>query len=673
MQLFINKLKENFLAESRRFALWLPVLFGVGIGLYFLLLTEPSYWFTIVFVEVLLILLYVFRFYPLRFMVTGALLVVLLGFSNIQIRSMYQSNFVEYPTSQNEVTYLKGQITKIDSNTKGKVRLLLNNVQDYENKRKGLYRVVLTDKSTKLSEGNCVEMVATVMPPMAPVVPNGYQFNRKSFFDGISAIGYANSFAYETDCEHDLSFSQKLSLLVNGLRKKVVQKINKTLSTDEASVVAAILAGEKGEITPKLYDNYRDSGLAHFLSISGLHMSMIAAMTFFAIRLLLSLFPAIALKYDCKKISAVFAICMSFFYLLISGADIPAQRAFIMTTVVLLGVIFSRNAISIRTLGFAAVIVLLISPQSLVSASFQMSFAAVLVLISFYERFAPTINKFFKGKNVVKIVFAYIIGLLISDLVASIATLPFAIYHFNKIAIYTTFGNLLAAPIIGLIIMPFVLLSLFLMPLNLYAWPLKIVGFGVNIVNNITSYVSSLPNAGYQVLSMPFWGLLLIVFGGLWLCIWQRKWRLWGIFPIIIGFLSIFCVSKPDVIYDSKGTHIALKDNSENLVIMPTRSSQFLNKMWQEKTASKSLDADKQKLLKKIYKGKAADKNWIDLSCTEDSCTYKNKFFWEKGGNITVNDRIRDTYEDMGAAVYIKDDKVKVKTIRSAIGKRLWN
>ena len=161
-------------------------------------------------------------------------------------------------------------------------------------------------------------------------------------------------------------------------------------------------------------------------------------------------------------------------------------------------------------------------------------------------------------------------GLLISDFVASMATLPFAIYHFNKVAVYTTLGNMLAGPVIGLIIMPFVFITLFLMPLNLYELPLKIVGFGVELVNNITSYVASLPNAGYQILSMPFWGLMLIVWGGLWLCIWQRKWRLWGALPIVLGFLSVFTVTKPDVIYDFKGTHIAVKDNFDNLItILP--------------------------------------------------------------------------------------------------------
>ena len=673
MRSFFNKIKENFFAENDRFILWLPVLFGLGIGIYFALDVEPSYWFTIVVVESLLALLYFFRYNPIKYMFIGSLIIVALGFSNIQIRSMYQSKFIEDIEETNNVTYLKGRIVKIDKSAKGKVRLLLSDVADFDTSKKGLYRITLPAKKSSLKDGVCVEMVATVMPPMPPIMPNTYQFNRKSFFEGISALGYANSNVFEIDCEQDLSFSQKLAGLINQVRKKIAKNIYSVLLPDEAAVTSAILAGDRTGISDNLYQQYRDSGLAHFLSISGLHMSMIAALTFFAIRLLMSLIPTMALKYDSKKTAAIFAIFMSFVYLLISGADIPVQRAFIMTFIVLLGVLFSRNAISMRMLSFAAFVVLVISPYALISASFQMSFAAVLVLISFYEKYAGAIQKFFKGKNIVKIILAYIIGLLISDFVASIATLPFAVYHFNTVAIYTTLGNLLAGPIIGLIIMPFVLISLFLMPFNLYVWPLKIVGFGVKAVNDITAYVSSLPNAGYHIISMPFWGLLLIVIGGLWLCIWQRKWRLWGVFPIVVGILSIFTTSVPDVIFSADAKSIAVKDNYGNMLVLQNRKNDFIKQIWLEKTASQNPDSKQEKILKKIYKGKKTDKSWVDIECDEKTCLYKNSVLWNKGKSIEVNGENINLKQEGGGVVYFSEGKAKVKTIRSAIGKRLWN
>ena len=161
----------------------------------------------------------------------------------------------------------------------------------------------------------------------------------------------------------------------------------------------------------------------------------------------------------------------------------------------------------------------------------------------------------------------YIVGILVSDLVASLATLPFSVYHFNRIALFTTLANLMAGPIIGLLIMPFTLFSLLLMPLGLEYWPLRLVGYGIRLVNDITAYVSSLPSAGYQVLSMPLWGLLMMVFGGLWLAIWQTSWRKWGWLFVVGVLLSVFTVRTPDILVNTEQDLIALRDNRGHLVL----------------------------------------------------------------------------------------------------------
>lgn len=672
MRRFFENLQENFFAERERWIAWVPVCFATGIGLYFLLGSEPSKWFTVVVVEALLALVYIWRRHPERLLFLMALFIASMGFSDIQLRALYQAKHIEKPAAE-EVTYLKGRILKVEYNSKGKVRLALSAVSDFDKNRKGVHRVTLPHKKTNLKAGNCVELIATLMPPSPPVMPKSYQFDRKAFFEGISAVGYANSSVYEIDCSEKAGLWERLKNNIDELRGKVVAHIYGVLPKDEAGIVAAIVAGERGGISNKLTNQYRDSGLAHFLSISGLHMSMIAAMAFFAVRLLFSLVPYLALRFNSKKAAAVFAMFMSFVYLLISGGQIPTQRAFITTFVVLLGILFSRQAISMRMVSIAALVVLIISPFALISASFQMSFAAVVVLIAFYERFAGQITGYFAGKGVFRLVAAYIVGLLISDLVASIATLPFAIYHFNRIAVYTTFGNLLAGPVIGLIIMPFVLLALFLMPLGLDVLPLKVVGYGVMLVNKITAYVSGLPGAGYQVLSMPFWGLMLIVFGGLWICIWQRRWRRWGIIPLIVGVLSFFIVQKPDALYDSSGETIAVADTSGDMVIMPGRGNNWVKQIWLEKTISLPLEKTEKKDLGKIYAGEKTDYDWLDLHCDADGCIYKKQFSWCKDGSINLNGKARYPQDDLGGAIYIRGQSAKVLTVRDDIGYRLWN
>jgi len=393
---------------------------------------------------------------------------------------------------------------------------------------------------------------------------------------------------------------------------------------------------------------------------------------FFFIRFFVAIIPPLALRYNSKKIAANCAIVISFIYLLISGAQIPAQRAFIMTLVVLLGVLFNREAISLRTISFAAFVVLLVSPQALISASFQMSFAAVLAMIAFYEKFAPSISRFFTGGGIVRYIVAYLCGIVISDLVASLATLPFAIYHFNRIAIYTSLGNFLAGPVIGIIVMPCVLFSLLALPFGLEFIPLRALGYGLKIINMITSYVSSLPEAGYKTIAMPFWGFLLICTGGLWLCVWRKNWRYLGFIGIFIGFLSITLVKIPDIIVDGQSKVCAVKDNSGDLVILPSRGENFIKSVWLEKYAQTKISADRNKILKQIVSGNLIDRKWIDLLCDDYGCAYKDKVNIGKDGTLMINGKLFEITDSLGVSVYL-GNQIEVKTVREYIGNRLWN
>ena len=268
---------------------------------------------------------------------------------------------------------------------------------------------------------------------------------------------------------------------------------------------------------------------------------------------------------------------------------------------------------------------------------------------------------------------AAVAGIMISDLVASLATLPFAVYHFNRIAVYTSLGNLLAGPVIGLVIMPFVLISLLAFPFGLEYGPLKILGWGIGQVNNITAWVSSLPYAGLPVLSMPLWGLVLIVLGGAWLCLWQLKWRLWGMLGIIIGALSVCTVKTPDVLVDVSGKAVAVKDNEGRLVVLPSRGKNFVKSIWLEKTASPLPDKAQANLLRDIWKGKKTAPEWLDISCGKKTCIYRNKIEIVKNTGLKINDRPLDTENLLGASIYLTNDKIKIDSVRGHVGYRYWN
>lgn len=683
MPVWADKIKEQFYKDSERWFLWAPVLFGLGIGFYFLLPREPSIWLTLGVIESLIAAAVIARRRLGILLGLAIAAIVVLGFADVQLKAVY---LAKTPLLQENIDkiYLRGRIVSLDYNSRGNQRVVLDNLENFDEQRLnwGKIKVSLSHGTEPLHSGQCIELVGKIMPLPAPSLPGGYQFDRKSFFEGLTASGYSISRALPVDCRNEPSWADKFGYWVDRVRQRIVARIDKVLPADEAGITAAIVAGERGGMSRRLVDNYRDSGLAHFLSISGLHMSMLAGLMFFLVRFVMALVPGLALRRDSKKPAAVLALFMSVVYLLISGAQIPTQRAFIMTFIVLLGVLFARRAISMKTIAWAGLIVLIIAPEALVGASFQMSFAAVMALIAFYEKYAGALQRFLRGSSVdepslpvkiLKIIWIYVAGIIVSDLIASLATLPFAIYHFNRVVLYTSLANLLAGPIIGLIIMPFVLIALLLMPLGLEAWALKLVGFGVGAVNDITAWVASLPQAALQVPSLPTWGLILIVLGGLWLFIWLQPWRKWGFLLIAAGFLSLLTVRCPDVLVNDKGNLVAVRDNFGELVILPARGNNFDKKVWLEKTANQKITAKETRRLKKIYQGKENFPEWLDLQCDEQSCLYKRRVKIIKSGGLEVDGKSLDLSAGLGAAVYFNGEEASIQTVRDASGYRLWN
>lgn len=627
---------DNFAAEQMRLTAWVPFCFAAGIALYFALPTEPSIWISVGIFELWLLLYYLLRRRNLHlFFLAGILFCC--GFLNIQARTLYQGKNIENIT-QKTVTYLRGQIKEINFSESGKMRLLLHNAADFDKPLKGNFRITAMPAPQEVQVGQCVEMIATIFPREPLPVLKGFRLDRKYFYESLSAIGYTNSETFVIDCPNNAAHNGFMVAL-NTLRLQITEYINAVLPPAQSGVADAVLIGEKSQISKQLINDYRDSGLAHFLAVSGLHLGAIAGLVFFLIRFLLALFPAFALRHDIKKIAAVAAILFSAFYLLISGMAIPAERAFIMTTVVLIGVICNRQAISLRMVSFAALVVLVIAPQALISISFQMSFAAVYALVAFYESYK---RRPYQQRGIFGTIWLYLCGIVVCDLVASLATAPFALYHFHRLALYTSLGNLLAGPLIGLYLMPMVLVCLAALPVHLAFYPLKALGFGLGLLNQITAWVAHLPHSVWQTDALPFWGFILIVLGGFWLCVWKLRWRWWGLLPIFIGILPLFFPSpQPDMVFSPYAADIAVRDNAGDLVLLPRQNDSWIKKLWQENLQLKILSKKEQENLQ-----------IDDLKCAEDKCIYKEIVTFDEAGNITLNGESVNT--TAGGYIYLK-------------------
>ena len=242
-----------------------------------------------------------------------------------------------------------------------------------------------------------------------------------------------------------------------------------------------MITGERGPITDEDTAAYRDSGLAHVLSISGVHLALAGLGIFWALRALLALWPRIALTQPIKKWAAMAALASATFYLLISGASAPPVRSYIMLSCMLLAVLDDRPALSMRAVAFSALIIAAIQPESVVEPGFQMSFAAIIGLIALaeWEGRRPRTDTFPKGIwRIIRAARKYVVGVVAASIVAGVATAPFAIFHFNRAVGYSLLSNLLALPVVGAVIMPAAAVAVVMMPFGLEYWPLQVMGWG---------------------------------------------------------------------------------------------------------------------------------------------------------------------------------------------------
>ena len=211
-----------------------------------------------------------------------------------------------------------------------------------------------------------------------------------------------------------------------------------------------------------------------------------------------ALVPAFANRYPIKKWAALAALGMAAFYLLLSGAEVATQRAFIMTAIVLIGVMFDRPALTLRTIAVAALAVMLISPEAVVHPSFQMSFAATLALVAAYERGLPwfsAVPETSLGCTCRIVGRARAVGTGVASLVAGLATTLFAAYHFHRLAPYGVLANLLAMPIVSGWVMPAGLLALVAIPFGFDGLLWRLMGEGIGWMIAVATFVASLPGA----------------------------------------------------------------------------------------------------------------------------------------------------------------------------------
>jgi len=320
----------------------------------------------------------------------------------------------------------------------------------------------------------------------------------------------------------------------------------------------------------------------------------------------LALVPSLALRRPIKKWAAVMALAGCAFYLVLSGAEVATQRSFIMIAIVLGGVLIDRPALTVRTLAAAAVAVLVLQPEALLSPSFQMSFAATLALVALYERYMPLLvvppvagsgGFAHFSERALRWLF---LGAATS-LFAGLATAAYVAFHFQRVAPYSVIANLLAMPLISFVIMPAGLLAVLLLPFGYDALGWKVMGAGIEGMLKIAQWVASFPGADGRFAAFGAGTLLLATAGILLLALPVSRLRYAGVPLLAAAFLLAVTAPRPDVLIDASGETVALRGADGRLQILGVSGNRFVAESWL------AADADTRKAGKELEAGFACD------------------------------------------------------------------
>ena len=577
-------------AEQDRWFLWSPILVGAGIGIYFWLPKEPG----LEIAAAAIIAAIGLRLGRSRgngaLIATGIVLCVALGFAAATVRTwLLAAPVLARDIGQAEI---KGWIEDVEPKGKAwRVTLrvaALGTLKDDE--RPFRVRVRVQGSAEFLRIGRPVRVRAKLSPPPIPALPGDYDFARRAYFQRLGAVGFARSPLQDEASLGAPPWTLAIWAPIENVRRAVSRRINQVLTGDQAAIAIALIQGDQGAITERAMNTMRDSGLAHILSISGLHMAIAAGAIFWVVRALLALSPAITQLYPVKAWAAIGASIGAFLYLLLSGCQVPAVRSFLMIELMFLAMIAGRPALSLRNVALAALLLLLIRPESLHDVSFLMSFAATAGLVALYEDIGARkredglrkLERGWPGR-----IGAVLAGDILTSVIAGLAVAPLGAYYFHKYQQYSVLGNLLALPIVSFWLMPLVLIVMLTMPVGLDAVPLVLLGYGVDALLWVGVLVASIPGAITVIPAMPVTALIAIMMGALWFGLWRKRWRWLGLVPLGLGLGMANGRQPPDVLVGRDGAVVAARLRDDKLIALPARGTNYELARWLEHDGDK--------------------------------------------------------------------------------------
>ena len=586
------------LAEQDRWFIWLPIGLAAGVILYFALPSEPLLAALAATAGLAICVAWRLREAPVAFAFAALMAALITGaaLSSYEAQRVYRPA-IGYRTGPVTIT---GKVYEVEKRDENAVRytIRLRSIAGYNrNNIPDFVTVTRRGQGEPIPAGNWINVRAILLPPPEPAAPGAFDFALRAYFDRLGAVGFALGEPSVIAAPVEGSLLAGMQAGVERLRSRIAGRIRRALPGDEGEIASALTVGKRGGIADETTDDLRSAGLQHILAISGLHMALVAGSVYLAMRTLLAAIPGLALVRPIRKYAAIAALLAATTYLLISGASISAQRAYIMAFIMFMAVLLDRPALTLRNVALAAIVLIAVKPSAVMEAGFQMSFAATAALVSVYEtlrrrRLRREEDALRAGGIWRRVRFAAG-AVVLTALIGGLATAPFAAFHFNRIAPYGLLGNVLAMPVVSFLVMPAGVVSGLALPFGMEAWPLQVMGAGIGLVTRISHWVSGLPQANHTFASFGPGALLVITAGLYWGVIWRGKWR----YPVamtlaIAGFAMAAGARVPDIFIDRDGGVVAVRDTGRQLVFAAKRKSSYVIETWLRRSGDQRGDKD---------------------------------------------------------------------------------
>jgi competence protein ComEC len=425
-----------------------------------------------------------------------------------------------------------------------------------------------------LSPGDVISGPFRFAPVPGPVYPGGFDTQFHAYFDGLGAYGNSTkppaivSSGSETAPEH----------VVDAVRRGISARVDAALPQPAAGIARAIINGDQSAVTDEARETMATAGIAHVLSVSGLHLTIVAGGVFWIVRLLLAGFDGLARRISVKRVAAVAGIASALLYFAISGGNVAAFRSTLMILLVFGAVLFGRRALTMRNVAIAGVIVIATDPASVFRPSFQLSFAAVVALVGAYENFR---SERLRDAGLAAHAWAYGKGVVVTSLVAGVATLLFSVYHFQQTSPLGVLGNLATLPLVGFVMMPAALLAVLAMPFGIEGPFLFAMGWSIDRMLEMAGFV-----AGWSehLRASPLLTPLALVVGLAalcWFAFFRDRWRLVGP-ALAVPVVLLFAMDKPPDVLVADTTQAMVVRGASGLELADGKSASFALDVWRE-------------------------------------------------------------------------------------------